>query len=174
MQPSVDTRSSAPRCARTGTASRARHAQGTSPGIYPRPSFGLPSAFSARLRTSSRAIAVTEHLPILSISSGRVPPSRVLPSIASALSRAEWGRKRPVTDIHDCLVVFGSISGRSTSSGARTARGHRGADAPSSARFLRPREYLFNNRESDRRLPHLRIDQVRGVRLGNPTGSDPR
>ena len=75
MQPSVDTRSSAPRCARTGTASRARHAQGTSPGIYPRPSFGLPSAFSARLRTSSRAIAVTEHLPILSISSGRVLPS---------------------------------------------------------------------------------------------------
>ena len=40
--------------------------------------------------------------------------------------------------------------------------------------FLLPREYLFNNRESDRSLPHLRIDQVRGVRLGNPTGSDPR
>ena len=144
------------------------------PGIYPRPSFGLHSAFSARLRTSSRPIAVTEHLPILSISSGRVLPSgapfvyrigaiacRVGSETTGDGSSRLFGRLR--VDFGAVDVVGRGYCARSSRSRCAIIR-----------TFFTSREYLFNNRESDGRLPHLRIDQVRGVRLGNPTGSDPR
>lgn len=175
MQPSVGTLDRAPRGVREREPRRAPDTLKVRPWYIPAPLLRAPlGVLSASEDVVARDCRNRTSPHLVDIERARSTVARGRSSIASALSRAEWGWKRPVTNLHDCLVVFGLISGRSTSSGAGTARGLRGADAPSSARFLRPREYLFNNRESDRRLPHLRIDQVRGVRLGNPTGSDPR
>ena len=156
---------------RVARPTRSRCAHIPTPGAPPSGSRG---PFLGVWGAASRAITVTEHLPILSISTSNEPSGLERSSIPAAISRVDNEGKSASPGLGGSLQPQGRLR---VDSGAihRVSRPTRRQSSRAFAAISRPArtKSIFLTIGSSRYPPSI-IDQVRGVRLGTPRGIDAR